>query len=366
MTRRILHVIPTLDRAGAEKQLCLLAGPLRRRGFDVHVAALTRGGPRLAELRRAEVPVEVIGKRWKLDPQAYLRLQKHVRRLQPDLLHTWLFAADAYGRAAGRACGVRRMVVGLRCADPWKGWKEWAIDRLLARYTDRFVANSAGVRDFYVGKGLAEEKMAVIPNAVTPQPRPSVTRRQLLAELELPAEARLVGLVGRLWPQKRVKDAIWAADLLKTIRNDVYLLIFGDGPHRERLWKYRNQVEIADKVRFMGERGDVVRLLPHLDVFWSTSGFEGQSNAVLEAMAAGLPVVATDIPGTRDLVVHEETGYLFRVGVRAELAKHTNRLLNNAALVRRFGEAGRARALECFSIDAMVQRYVDLYEELFG
>lgn len=366
MTQRLLHIIPTLDRAGAEKQLCLLVEPLRRRGWDVHVCALTRGGPRLADLQRAGVPVEVIGKRSRLDPQAFWRLKKHVARLRPDLVHTWLFAADAYGRVAARMCRTKRTVAGLRCADPWKGWPELAIDRWLARYTDQFVANSPGVRDFYVSKGLPAAKIEVIPNAVRAAPRPTVTRNQLLEELRLPGEARLIGLVARFWPQKRIKDAIWAADLLKTVRGDAFLLIFGDGPQRDRLWKFRDQVEIRDKVFFLGERPDVQRFLPHVDVFWSTSGYEGQSNAVLEAMAAGVPVVATDIPGTRDLVVDGETGYLFPVGVRADLARHTQRLLNDRLLVERLGKAGKQRARNHFSVESMVQKYTDLYEHLLG
>ena len=184
----------------------------------------------------------------------------------------------------------------------------------------------------------------MIPNGV-PRPRPSARpARSCWPSSGLPEGSRLVGLIGRLWPQKRVKDAIWAADLLKVIRDDVHLLVIGDGPQRDRLRKFRDQVRIRDKVHFLGERGDVPRLLPHFDVLWSTSGYEGQSNAIMEAMAAGVPVVATDVPGTRDLVVHGETGYLVPVGDRAGFARQTNRLLDDADLARRLGEAGRADA----------------------
>ena len=150
-------------------------------------------------------------------------------------------------------------------------------------------------------------------------------------------------MIGRLWPQKRVKDAIWAADLLKVIRNDVHLLVIGDGPQRDRLLRFRDQVCIRDNVHFLGQRGDVPRLMPHFDVLWSTSGYEGQSNAILEAMACGVPVVATDIPGTRELVIPGETGYLVPVGDRAAFCKYTQRLLNDAALAARFSSAARSR-----------------------
>jgi glycosyltransferase involved in cell wall biosynthesis len=344
--------------------MALLAARLPRDEFDVHVCALTRGGPLAAELEAAGVPTTMIGKRWKLDPRAFWRLRRHVARLRPDVVHTWIFAADAYGRAAALSCGVRRLVCGLRCVDPWKSRGQLAVDRWLARRTSRIVANSPGVKEFYVGKGLPAEQIEVIPNAVEPLPPSPVTRGELLTELGLPGDARLVGLVGRLWAQKRVKDAIWAADLLKVIRPDVHLLIMGDGPLRQPLRRYRDQVEIRDKVHFLGERSDVVRLMPHFDVLWSASGYEGQSNAIMEAMSAGVPVVATDIPGTRDLVVNGETGYLFPIGNRAELAKWTNRILNDGGLARRLGEAARRRMSEEFGVEKMVNAYAELYRRV--
>ena len=364
MKKRILQIIPTLDRAGAEKQLTTLARGLPRDEFDVHVCALTRGGPLEADLHSAGIPTTVIGKRWRLDPRAFWRLRRHVEGLRPELIHTWIFAANSYGRAAGIACGVKCLVASERCVDPWKGWLELAVDRRLARYTRQIVANSPAVRDFYVRRGIPPQKFRVIANGVGPATPSRWTRRQLLAELDLPGDARLIGSVGRLWPQKRVKDAIWAADILKVIRQDVHLLVIGDGPHRPRLQKYRDQVLIRDKVHFLGHRNDVPHLLPHLDVLWSTSAYEGQSNTIMEAMAAGVPVVATDIPGTRDLVLAEKTGCLIPVGDRARLAKCTNDLLNDADLARRLGQAGQQRALEQFSVEKMVGQYAELYREL--
>ncbi|NLX97683.1 MAG: glycosyltransferase [Rhodopirellula sp.] len=364
--KKILEIIPSLDRCGAEKQMMLLAAGLPRDEFDTHVCVLTRSGPLQAELEKAGIPVTLIGKRWRADPQAYLRLRRWIGKLRPDLVHTWLFAANAYGRAAALAQGIDRLIAAERCVDPWKGGLEFTVDRYLARRTQRIVTNSVAVRDFYVEHGLPSEKFAVIPNGIDPPPAVSTTREQALDELGLPRNARLVGFIGRLWPQKRVKDAIWAADLLKVIRDDVHLLIFGDGPQRERLLRYRDQVEIRDKVHLLGQRDDVARFLPHFDVLWSTSEYEGQSNAIMEAMGNAVPVVATDIPGTRDLVVHEVTGYLVPLGDRAAFARQTNILLGDKSLAERLGGAGRDRMRNAFSVTGMVQRYADLYREVLG
>jgi glycosyltransferase involved in cell wall biosynthesis len=366
MTKRILLIVPTLDRCGAEKQLTLLACGLPRDRFETHVCVLTRDGPLRAVLDEADIPVTLIGKSWKIDPLAYWRLCQHIRRLQPDLVHTWLFAANAYGRHAAWRAGVKHVLAGERCVDPWKRWHELAIDRYLARRTDRLVTNSRGVVEFYRQHGLPADKFAVIPNAVQPAAPSSVTRGELLAELGLPPQSRLIGAVNRLWPQKRVKDLIWAADLLKVVRDDTHLLIVGDGPQRWRLERYRDQIEIADRVRFLGERSDVPRLMPHFDCLWLGSEYEGQSNAVLEAMAAGVPVVATEIAGNRDLVVHGETGFLVPVGDRAGFARWTHRLLDDPDLAQRCGQASVARVRDEFSLEKMIQRHVALYDEILG
>jgi glycosyltransferase involved in cell wall biosynthesis len=367
MTFRILHIIPTLDRGGAEKQLVLLATRLPRDKFDVHVCTLTRSGPLSTRLGDARIPLHAVDKRWKIDPPAFWRLQRLIKGLRPSLVHTWLFAANCYGRQAALRSGVPHVVAGERCVDRWKVWHELAIDRHLARRTDRIVTNSSGVVDFYVGHGIPAEKFAVIPNGIepyaTPVPKP---RAQILDELGLPGNARLIGAVGRLWPQKGYKDLIWAAELLKVVRDDTHLVIIGDGPQYAQLLRWRDNLQIADRVHFLGHRDDVPALLPHLTCFWLGSAYEGQSNAVMEAMNAGIPVIATDIPGNRDLVVPEETGFLFPVGDRATLARLTHRLLDDPTLAQRLSEASQRRMREQFSVDQMVQRHAALYERILA
>lgn len=363
---RLLLIIPTLVRGGAEKQLVLLATGLPRDEFDVHVAVLTHSGPLEVTLREANIPVTVIGKRWKFDPLSYFRLKRHIQSLRPDIVHTWLFAANAYGRQAAFSAGVKHVLAGERCVDPWKSTWQLTIDRALAKRTEKIVTNSSGVKDFYVSRGLPAEKFVIIPNGIA-QPAttaPQTTREALLVELSLPPNARLIGAVGRLWPQKRIKDLIWAADLLKSTRDDTHLLIIGDGPQRSRLERYRDQSEIVDRVHFLGEREDVPRLLPHFDALWLASEYEGQSNAILEAMAAAVPVVATDIPGNRDLVIDGVTGYLVPVGDRFEFTRRTHWLLDDKSLRERLGNAARDRIQHEFTVEQMVQRHAALYRQL--
>jgi glycosyltransferase involved in cell wall biosynthesis len=365
MTIRVLEIIPTLVRGGAEKQMTLLATRLPPQEFDVHVAVLTHSGPYEETLASHNIPTNFIEKRWKLDPPAYWKLRKVIRNLRPDLVHTWIFAANCYGRQAAISVGVPRIIAGERCVDRWKVWHELAIDRYLARRTNCIAVNSTGVRDFYTQHGLPEDKFAVIPNGIEPTPNGAAVSREELAEkLDIPPEAYWIGAIGRLWPQKRYKDLIWSAELLRAAAQDTHLLIFGDGPQRDRLEQYANQVGVSQRVHFLGTREDVAAWLSHFDCFWLGSGYEGQSNALMEAMLAGVPCVATDIPGNRDLVIPEQTGYLVPVGDSAAFARQTMVLRQDRDLARSMGQRARARMLEEFTVDKMVERYAELYRRV--
>jgi glycosyltransferase involved in cell wall biosynthesis len=365
MRRRVLEIIPTLVRGGAEKQFAMLATQLPASEFEVQVAVLTHTGPLEESLRAADIPVTIIGKRWKIDPLAYRRLKRLIAEFRPDIVHTWIFAANCYGRLAARAQHVPHIVACERCVDQWKVWHELTIDRYLARHTECIVTNSSGVRDFYAEHGIAAEKFVVIPNGIEPFQRDTTRLRgALIRELNLPLGTRLIGAVGRLWPQKRYKDLIWAAELLRVARGDTHLLIIGEGPQRDMLQRFCDEVRVTPHVHFLGQRDDVAAILTHLDCFWLGSGYEGQSNSLMEAMSAGLPVIASDIPGNRDLIVPDESGYLVGVGDSGEIARKTNILLNDAALAKSLGERARQRMLEEFSVARMVDQYAQLFRGL--
>ena len=223
---------------------------------------------------------------------------------------------------------------------------------------------SQAVVQFYQSAGVDSGKLVVIANGIAAEPLPSVDRATLLAEFNVPPDARVLGFVGRLWPQKRVRDLIWATDVLRNVRDNVYTLIVGDGPQRDTLVDYTAKVRIDTRVRFLGVRHDVPRLMAAMDVFVLPSEFEGMPNAVLEAMLAGLPVVASNVPGTDEVVVDGETGFLVPVGDTKEIASRVNRLLDDDALRRRLGTAGRRRAIEQFGVEKMVESHVRLYCEL--
>jgi glycosyltransferase involved in cell wall biosynthesis len=357
MKPRILHIIDTLDRTGTAQQLSLLARGLPQNEFEVHVCALNHGGPIGEALARAGIPVHVIGRRWSADPTSFWRLVRHVKEFQPVSIHAWQAAGRAYATAVAQCCGVRSLVAVWNEVQSDRWPLQGAMDRTIGRRAGAVVATCPAVRDHCIDRGIAAEKVKVISRGVCKAVAPAVTREQILDRLGLPESVRLIGWAGRLELDRGGKDAIWAADLLKVIRDDVHLLIFGAGPHRDRLVRFRNQVEIADKVHFLGDRSDLDEFLPHFDQFWSTRRLPGQSQAILEAMAAGVPVVATNVAGTRDLIEHEATGCLFAPGHRAGLARWAEYLLNHPDVARQIGAAGRQRVENEFSVEKMVQSW---------
>jgi glycosyltransferase involved in cell wall biosynthesis len=364
MRIKLALIIPTMDRGGAEKQLALLAGSLPREQFDVRVFLLTRDGPRSDSLRRQQIPVELIGKRFKADPTALARLRRSLLGFAPDIVHTWLFAANSFGRAAALLAKVPVIIASERCVDPWKtGW-HFAIDRYLARRTQAITTNSPGVRDFYARHGIASELFHVIPNGIEPRQVEEITREDAFARLQLPLDRKLVLAVGRLWPQKRYRDLIWAAELLATTRQDTTLVVIGDGPQKDELLRFRDAVTHPGHVAFVGQRDDVPQLLPHADLFWIGSEYEGQSNAVIEAMQAGVPVIATNIPGNRDLVQDQQTGRLVQLGDRADFARQSIDLLSHPEIAKQLGENAISRIRDAFSVERMVEHHAELYRRL--
>lgn len=365
MKLRICLVIPTLVQGGAEKQLALLAANLPKDRFECHVVVLTHTGPIEHLLRQSGVSVHIIGKRWKLDPTAYFRLRRKIAELRPQVVHTWLFAANSYGRLAASQMKVPVILAGERCVDSWKtGWHAFVDNWLLSR-TSCIAANSSAISHFYSQRGIPQELFQVIPNAIVPiQTR--ISKAELFQRLNIPPRKYVVGAIGRLWPQKGYPELIWTAELLRVALKDVWLIIVGDGPQRESLQLLRDHYGSQDACRFVGHRTDAAELLTAFDLLWNGSLYEGQSNTILEAMATGVPVIATDIPGNRDLVRHGQTGYLYPQGDVAQLARVSFRLLSDPGKLQAFGQNSLQLARTDFSLPSMVDAYAKLYERLYA
>lgn len=363
---RVLQVIPTLDRSGAEKQMVMLAAGLPRDRFQVQVAALTRLGPLCKELDAAAVPVTLFSKRMKLDPFALAGLARFIKKNRFDVVNTWIFAANTYGRIAARQAKTGVIVVSEMAVDLWKKPGELRVDRWLAGWTDCVVGNSQAVVDFYRTQGIPESKLTRIYSGIEPNAPEVQERGVVAAEFGIEPDRPILLYAGRLAEQKGVADFLDALDVLQHVEPRVIALIAGDGPLRNSLEQRARDLNLSQsgRVRFLGHRDDVPRLIAASDVVVLPSRYEGLPNVVMEAMVAGKPVVATAAPGTTELVVDNETGLLVPVGQPRELCRALRRIVRDAALREALGAAGRARVQTHFSTAAMIRSYADLYEEL--
>jgi glycosyltransferase involved in cell wall biosynthesis len=361
-TITVFHFITELNVGGAERALARLLARMDRDRYALTVACLYGGdGPIANEIRAMGIPVLDLGmaSKWRWD--ALWRLCRLLRRRRPTILHTWMFHANIPGRVLGRLTGVPIVISGERTMGMESRWRYW-LNRLTAPATDRVTCVSQQVADFAVNHvGIPQDKVVVIPNGIeVPDVEQPPGGRHARIELGLPTDQAVVGTVARLDPVKRLDV------LLQALRSlpDVYAVIIGDGPDRARLVTLSEGLELTGRVHFPGQQRDVWPWLAAMDVFALPSDWEGMSNALLEAMAAGLPVVATAVGGTLDVVVEGVNGFLVPPRDPNALAQAITRLLDDPDLRQRMGQAGRERVLQHFSVEQMVERTQNLYEQL--
>ena len=281
--------------------------------------------------------------------------------MQFDVVQTWIFAANTYGRVASQMAKVPVVVVAEMAVDLWKGRVDRSVDRRLATWCDRLVGNSHAVVDFYQQLGVPKDRLAMIYSGIEDQGPPPVDRRMVRTALGFEAEAPLILFAGRLAAQKRVDDLLKALDLLQHVQPGVRTVIAGDGPLRDRLEETARAYHLDGQVRFIGHCDDVPRLLAAADLVVLPSSYEGLPNLVLEAMQFRKPVVATAAPGTTEVVVDGQTGLLVPIGNPPLLARAIRDVIREPALARTDGRGGassRRNSFSCRNNDCKVHRLV--------
>ncbi len=364
MPTRVLHLITELDTGGAQKALARLLAHLDRERFTPHVACLYNGDRAVAqEIRSLGIPVIDLGMTAKWRADAMGRLYRLLRRVRPTILHTWMFHANVPGRVLGRLAGVPIIIGSERTMGQEAGWR-YRLNRWTHPLADRIVCVSQQVADFVVGHAnTPREKTVVIHNGVDLRAfHRSITVREARSSLGLPLDAAIAGTVTRLSPVKRLDVLIQAVGSLP----DVHSVIVGDGSQQAPLVRMADQLDLGSRVHFVGHQQDVRPWLAAFDVFVLPSDWEGMSNALLEAMAASLPVVATRVGGTPEVVVEGVTGLLVPPGDPRSLARAVHHLLSHPHVRREMGKAGRARVEQSFLIEQTVRDTEQLYTEMLA
>jgi len=339
---------------------CLL--PCRE--FEVEVCSLGLPGPVAEELLAAGIPCRTLGRRWSVDPIAQGRLLRHLRKAKPQVVHAWDRDAAIYAANALRWASGPRFVVQQHFARPSQTAWQSLIDRQVARSADLRIASSDSIRQDPALGSLADDRWEILPPGVNEPPNSAGTREELLEELSLPPDAKLIGVAGPLMPRYGLKELIWAADMVRVLHPRVRLLIVGEGPERPHLERFARTAADPENICFLGDRNDLAKILPHLDVYWQGNGPCAESPALLQAMAAGVPVVATDTPVHREKIVDRESGYLVEADARAHRTRLTDALFGDPGLREKISSAGREQVRRHFPIDRHLERLAEIYREL--
>lgn len=354
-------VLPYLVRGGMETMVARLARALAARGHRVGVTCTQFGGPLAGYLRDEGVRVAVVPALGLLSNARAPRLEQWLRTVGPDVVHvhsgTWLKTV----RAARRA-GVRRVVHtahGLLDREPWHGV---LLKRLAARHTDHVVAVSAALQR-EIARQISRPLAAVslIPNGIdTTRFHPGPRTGRLRERLGLPADAVLIGNVARLQEVKNHKLLLEAFAPLANRLPRLHLAVIGEGPLRQALLNRAAALGIATRVHLIGAEADPAPLYREFDLYVLPSRAEGTSMSLLEAMASGIPVVATAVGGTPDLLAHGARGRLVQPGNPAQLEHALHDVLTSAATPR-VADLARRDVIREYGESAMVSAYERLY-----
>lgn len=360
MAHKVLLLIDKLETGGAQRQFVNLASNLDRARFEPFLFCLEKGGPFEEPLADMGIPVRTLGVKRVYDFNAPARLAglaDFVRAERVDLVHTWMFLPNVLGPPAAKIGGARAVVTSRRDTGFWQKHRHYAMLKASGRFVDAVVANSTAVKNAALkNENLSPRKVKVVPNGLEFPDKASIPGRD--------SDAPVIGTVGSLKPQKNHDFFLDAAAKLKTAFPDARFVIHGEGPERERLQEKARLLGISEILDMPGETRDVFGALRDMTLFFLPSKTEGFPNVLLEAMAAGLPCVASNVGGVPEIIDDNRLGRLVSSGDVPAAVKTISYMLLDSALRKEIGSAASAHVRSNYSARVMAEKYESLYDEL--
>lgn len=364
---RVVFCVDNLQVGGTELNAVRTAERLNRTRFDLSLVCLGGGGPLEERYVRADVPILRLPLRSLYSPSAAgqaLRLARWLRKRRVQVFHAHDIYSNIFGVPCARLAGVPGVIASRRW---WAGRRDARLrfaDRAAHRLAHASLVNASPLAELLREEGVPPAQVEVVPNflddAAFDSP-PAEFLAGVRRELALPEGAPVIGIVANLRAVKDHETLLRAVAALAPRRPDVHLVLVGEGDRRSPLEALATELGIAERVRFAGRRPSHPSFHHLFDISVLSSLSEGMPNSVLEAMAAGRPVVATNVGGTRDAVVDSVTGYLVPPRDPARMAAALDALLSDPDHARGMGEAGARRAREVFRAENALAALEDLY-----
>ena len=370
MSRSILYIADSLNTLGDSLQLKMLASELATSSdWEVHVAVMAPSSDAINPLAGIDVKIHRLTERSSDRNVGVARMLLAARALkrllgsvQPSVVHTW-------GQTAQRCMGAAVSMVKSDASKPkWistfvrkpdkSGIVVGTMDRHICRQIEKVFVPHASLMPFVLETGFTKEQVVVAPNAAVALPARDRAREKLLERIGLAGKSTIVaGAVADLVPATRMKDLIWATDLLSCIRDDFHLVIFGDGHQRQNLQRFAGFTVAESHVHFLppDEAGS---LLGALDVYWHSHLLHPLPSPLLSAMANAIPVICVYGDGTEEAILHQQTGMAVNYGARDEFARWTKFLIEKPDAARQLADQGKAHVLEKFPLETMVAQYL--------
>jgi glycosyltransferase involved in cell wall biosynthesis len=283
-----------------------------------------------------------------------------------DIVHTHMLASNLLGRLAAMLAGVPVIVSTVQLIADREACWEILVDCLLQHRTDTMIASSQAVRQSFIQRGIQPAKIAVIYNSVDlarfDVVDREVARRATRQAFGWDGSHFVVGTVARLERIKGLDHLIEAAETIAEAIPQARFLVVGDGPQREDLLSQVHHLGLGERFVFAGLRSDIPQILPALDLFVLPSLSEALGIAAIEALASGVPVVASRVGGVPEVVIHGETGLLVPPGDAGQLAQAVSRVAANPAEARRWADCGRKRVRLMFDVNRLADAQAELYQ----
>ncbi|MBI4550557.1 MAG: glycosyltransferase [Candidatus Omnitrophica bacterium] len=368
MIPKIVYLLPELKLGGTERHVLRLAFGLINRGHDAGIVCLFREGALAPEAAALRIPFECLNLPYRWDARTFWRLCRWMRARKPRILHTELFGFHFFAGLAAKLCRVPLVISGRRELADWQKWRHVQLEKLGNRFVDRVVCCSEAVRRRTLDReSLAPAKAVTLYNGIEVADFVDAGRRDAVRrELGIPSQARVVGTVANFGREKGYPHLLEAASRILEKDPSVWFLLVGDGPLLEEMRKRAARIPLGRQILFTGFRSDIPELMAAMDLFALASVSEGFPNVLLEAMAAGKPIVATDVGGIPELIGADRDGLLVPPADAAALAEAVRKLLLDPARAGRLAENAKRTVLGRFTRESTVEQYEKLYLTLMG